>query len=704
MQITKVFDGMVASDRMLNYVMNMKPVLNIRAIFSDAGPEYRIPSEPNPEDTVRIRIRTARYNIDFVYMYVNNERYLMRRADTDELFDFYEASVKVGTEKLYYYFELHVGKTVCYYNQIGVMKDLNPFYNFEIHPGHSVPQWVKGAVIYQIFTDRFNNGDTSNDVMDDEYAYIGAHVQQVKDWYEPPNILDVRRFYGGDLQGVWDKLDYLQDLGVDVIYFNPLFVSPSNHKYDIQDYDYIDPHFGKIVEDGGKLLEEGDNDNTHANRYIKRVTSKRNLEASNAFFAQFVEEVHRRGMKVIIDGVFNHCGSFNKWLDREKIYANSTEQYDNGAFEAKDSPYHDFFKFYGDQWPDNVSYDSWWGNDTLPKLNYEDTQKLEEYILRIGKKWVSPPYNVDGWRLDVAADLGYSREYNHAFWRKFRDAVKSVNPNAVILAENYGDSYDWLQGDQWDTIMNYDAFMEPVTWFLTGMQKHSDEFRGDMLGNADNFFGAMHHNMARMGWAAVQISMNELSNHDHSRFMTRTNRCVGRLATKGADAASAGINKAVFMEAVVIQMTWPGAPTIYYGDEAGLCGWTDPDNRRTYPWGREDNELIAFHKALIAIHKSSKALLYGSYKMLCAEYNLICYGRFYEDDAVIVVVNNSDDERRAKIPVWQTGLTGEYDVEQIFVTYDGGYSTEKLGYRIPEGMLDIGIRKTSAVILRKMEL
>ena len=141
----------------------------------------------------------------------------------------------------------------------------------------------------------------------------------------------------------------------------------------------------------------------------------------------------------------------------------------------KESPYHVFFKFQDDYaWPYNQSYLGWWGHDTLPKLNYEGSKKLEDYILGIAKKWVSPPYNVDGWRLDVAADLGFSPEYNHHSTRKFRNAVKEANPEAIILAENYGDSYSWLQGDQWDTIMNYDAFMEPVTYFLTGMEKHSD--------------------------------------------------------------------------------------------------------------------------------------------------------------------------------------------------------------------------------------
>ena len=182
-------------------------------------------------------------------------------------------------------------------------------------------------------------------------------------------------------------------------------------------------------------------------------------------------------MKIILDGVFNHCGSFNKWMDRERIYEDQ-EGYEPGAFVSPDSPFRSYFRFFrenAEDWPYNVHYDGWWGHDTLPKLNYEESVKLENYILYIGRKWVSPPYNVDGWRLDVAADLGRSNDYNHEFWKKFRIAVKDANPNAIILAEHYGDPGSWLQGDEWDTVMNYDAFMEPFTWFLTGMEKHSDE-------------------------------------------------------------------------------------------------------------------------------------------------------------------------------------------------------------------------------------
>ena len=464
----------------------------------------------------------------------------MEKAQTGEVFDYYEIKRQMDEEPFRYYFEIRSGSEVCYYNRCGVSERVVPDYDYVVCPGFRTPKWAKGAVMYQIFTDRFCNGDPDNDVEDREYYYIGDYSRKVTDWNRYPAAMDVREFYGGDLKGVWDKLDYLQDLGVEVLYFNPIFVSPSNHKYDIQDYDYIDPHYGVIVEDGGNILAEGDHENANATKYQKRVTDKKNLEASNEFFVQFVEEVHRRGMKVILDGVFNHCGSFNKWLDRERIYEKQ-EGYAPGAYVSADSPYRSYFRFFQEErerWPYNGSYDGWWGHDTLPKLNYEDSPKLEAYIFEIAKKWMSPPYNADGWRLDVAADLGRSNEYNHEFWKKFRKVVKEANPEALILAEHYGDPSEWLEGDEWDTIMNYDAFMEPVTWFLTGMEKHSDEAREDLRGNADAFVNAIRHHMSNMMTPSLQVSMNELSNHDHSRFLTRTNHRVGRVQKLGAEAAN----------------------------------------------------------------------------------------------------------------------------------------------------------------------
>ncbi len=693
------------------YLENLTMVFNPQALFSDGTSRYRYPSEPEINDYVRIRFRTGRENVDAVYMICGENRQRMTKVSDDRLFDYYESGIQLESSRVEYYFEIHSGSLVCYYNSIGVINDRNDYYNFWIMPSFKTPDWAKGAVFYQIYTDRFYNGDTSNDVETDEYFYIGEGTTKVTDWNKYPAEMGVREFYGGDIAGVWQKLDYLQDLGVEVIYFNPIFVSPSNHKYDIQDYDYIDPHLCKIVKDEGELLKRGENgeylcDPAHPNkaatRYICRVTDKENLDASNRYFAEFVEEVHRRGMKVILDGVFNHCGSFNKWLDRECIYEDA-EGYEKGAYVAADSPYRTYFKFWEDMWPYNTYYDGWWGHDTLPKLNYEESSELFQYVMHIARKWVSPPYNVDGWRLDVAADLGHSGEYNHFFWREFRRNVKEANPNAIVLAEHYGDPTDWLQGDQWDTVMNYDAFMEPITWFLTGVEKHSDEFRGDMKGNADHFFGAMRHFMTRFCTQSLQVAMNELSNHDHSRFLTRTNSEVGRTNSRGAEAANYNVDKAVFRQGVMIQMTWPGAPTIYYGDEAGVCGWTDPDNRRTYPWGHEDHELIEYHKALIRIHKSYQVFRTGSILFLHGEYNLISFGRFDEADKIAVIINRAEEERQVSIPVWRIGMAPQSRMARLFITTREGFSDETQSYPVEDGYIQVSCPPVSGIILKDID-
>lgn len=676
--------------------------MNKNALFCDGTSDYVIPAEPGIHEKVRLRFRTARDDAQEVCLISGGEALQMQKISSGEVFDYYEIEVQLTDTMFVYYFRIKSESEELCYHRCGVSEHPVEYYNFRIMPGFSTPAWAKGAVMYQIFVDRFCNGDPSNDVEDGEYVYIGEPVCKVKDWNEFPAAMDIRRFHGGDLQGVLDKLDYLEELGVEVIYFNPLFVSPSNHKYDIQDYDYIDPHYGVIIEDGGEVLPEGEKDNTRATKYQKRTGDIRNLEASNRLFAKLVEEMHTRGMRVILDGVFNHCGSFNKWMDRERIYEPQPE-YEKGAYVSAQSPYRDFFHFFDEReeaWPYNKNYDGWWGHDTLPKLNYEDSPTLEEYILNIGKKWVSPPYNADGWRLDVAADLGYSNEYNHIFWENFRKAVKSANPQALILAEHYGDPGEWLQGDEWDSVMNYDAFMEPLTWFLTGMEKHSDERRTDLWGNADNFVNTMNHFMASMLTPSLQVAMNELSNHDHSRFLTRTNHIVGRVAQLGSKAAEEGINLAVMREAVAVQMTWVGAPTVYYGDEAGVCGFTDPDSRRTYPWGQENRELVEFHKEMIRIHKREKPLRTGSLKMLSWSSNVLAYARFQEGEQIIVVLNNSKELKEVTIPVWQAEVPMKGKMERLMYSWEKSYTTERDIYLVEDGETVVNMGKHSVLIMK----
>lgn len=667
------------------------------ALFHDGSSQFCKYNEKS--DTYTFILRTTIGAVNQAFMAIDGYEMRMSHMDTKGRFDYYAINLALGTKMIKYHFRT-VGQCQLYYNVFGASEHFSEEWEFEFTPGFKTPDWAKGAVMYQIMVDRFNNGDKSNDVMTNEYAYIGRGVSKVENWVEPPAVDGTRQFYGGDLQGVIDKLEYLEKLGVEVIYFNPIFVSPSNHKYDTQDYDYIDPHFGKIVNDNGKLLKDGDNNNEHAQRYKVRTTDLANLEASNKLFVELVEKAHAHGIKIIIDGVFNHCGSFNKWMDKEKFYTKN-KNYKSGAYISKDSPYNLYFKFLEDRWPDNNSFEGWWGFDTLPKLNYEGSKELCDYIIEVGKKWVSPPYNVDGWRLDVAADLGHSQEFNHEFWKKFRKAVKEANPEAIILAEHYGDANSWLQGDQWDTIMNYDGFMDPVTWFLTGVDKHSDNSNPGMRGDAGTFKLTMQYQMSRMQNQSLLVAMNELSNHDHSRFLTRTNRMVGRVGTAGTAAASQDIDEAIFKQGVVMQMTLPGAPTLYYGDEAGVCGWTDPDNRRTYPWGHENFEILEFYREAIAIHRQHKVFKTGSYKPLVEQRDLLCYGRFDMDNAAFMAINTSDTDKTVSIPTWTLGVEDGESFERLIETSREFYNCGRVKVVQENNVVTVTVKANSSVIYHK---
>lgn len=680
-----------------------REALNPEAIFSDGTEMFRSPCEPELYDTVTLRLRVGKNQTIAASVVLENADCLeMERYDSDNYFDWYRVCMELADERVCYTYEIEADDGFWYFDRTGLHRTREEADKpFMVMPGFHTPDWAKGAVMYQIFVDRFCNGDPTNDVQTGEYFYIDRYSKEVNEWSRNPEPCDVQEFYGGDLAGIIRKMDYLQDLGVEVLYLNPIFVSPSSHKYDSQDYDYIDPHFGCIIDDSSEGLSEGDRVNAHSKQYVTRVTSLKNLKAGNDLFAMLTEEAHKRGMRVIIDGVFNHCGSFNKWLDREEIYRGA-EGFENGAFYSKDSPYRSFFDFHTNEETGEETYDGWWGHETLPKLCYEQSPKLKSYIMRIARKWVSEPYNADGWRLDVAADLGHSEEYNHGFWKDFRRNVKSTKPDALILAEHYGDAGEWLHGDEWDSVMNYDAFMEPVSWFLTGMEKHSDYARDDMLDNDQAFTDAMKHYMARFQMPSLLVAMNELSNHDHSRFLTRTNRRVGRIESVGADAANEGVMIPVMREAVMIQMTWPGAPTIYYGDEAGVCGWTDPDNRRTYPWGRENRELIEYHREIIRIHRSYESLRKGSLVMLCTEHGLLAYARMTEKEAVVTVINNNMYEKTVDVPVWKAGIPDNRLMVRLIQTDAYGFTVESQLYATENGHVRVSVPPNGGLIFKNM--
>ena len=667
----------------------------IASIFSDGTALFRQPTEPDFGDCVSVRLRILKGAQAQVTLLrgIPAERAHMSLYRTDAMFDWYEGKLYCLGKSIHYTFLIQWQDRMIHYDRLGAhwvdcAPDPDPSGAFQVIPGFHVPAWAKGAIQYQILPDRFRNGNPHGDIWNHEYCYAKGLIRHAPSWESLPEADDYRCQYGGDLVGVREKLDYLQSLGVEAIYFNPIFVSPSPHKYDTQDYEHVDPHLTLISRDGGRVQREVCDDNARATKYIIRTTNPVNLKASNAWFADFCQEIHRRGMKIILDGVFNHCGSFHRWMNREKIYPGSS-----GAYGNPNSPYRDFFAFRSEH-----DYHCWWDVETLPKLYYEKSEALREAILSVGELWASPPYSIDGWRLDVGADLGQTLAFNHAFWKEFRRRVKSVNPRLVIIAEHYGDPADWLEGDEWDTVMNYDAFMDPLSFFLTGMEKHSDYRRDDLYLNGQAFFDAMLKAMSRMPTPSLYSAMDELSNHDHSRFMTRTNGRAGRLQTAGSAAADEGVRPAVFREAALIQMTWPGAPTIYYGDEAGLTGWTDPDNRRTYPWGHEDKTLIDYYRALARLRRELPVLRLGSVKPLCAGWGYIAYARFDAQACAIVACNNTEAAMALHIPLRDVGIP---DGTPMLIRFDssGKRARAVMAGTVTEGTLHCRVPACTAVLL-----
>lgn len=663
-------------------------------VYSDGSVNYCNPNNPKKGQLVTVSLRAMTKKVYDVFLVVGDERISMKEATTDGFFSIYEGSFIASPGKNTYYFEFSTASGLYRYGKTKVVKYISENEYFEVIADFDIPKWAHGTKMYQIFTDRFYNGDKTNDVVSGEYSYIKRPVIKKDDWYGYPDSFDVCNFYGGDLKGVYEKLDYLQDLGVEVIYLNPIFVSPSNHKYDTQDYEHVDPHLGVIVNDLKEQHNYCNDSNENADLYKKRVTDTENLDASDSFFAFLVAEIHKRGMKVILDGVFNHCGSFNKWMDKEGLYLGQTPT--PGAYMSQDSPYRDYFYF--DE--DDNTYLGWWNHDTLPKLRYEKGGALYNKILNIGKKWVSAPYNVDGWRLDVAADLGLDEETNRGFWSDFRKAVKEANPDAFLLAEHYGDAAPWLDGTMWDSIMNYDAFMEPISWFLTGVEKHSDYSDFSLKNNVEAFWNAITKAANKLPYVSLISSMNELSNHDHSRFLTRTNGICGRVSNLGPIAASANVNHAIMRAAVIMQFTWLGNPTIYYGDEAALCGFTDPDNRRCYPWGREDEIMLSFHKDVSVLYTKYSMLRTASLtRLACSDNALMCYARFDAKEQIIVVINNTDGEVSSEISLWQANITGDECLNRLICSYEIGYHKHPATYVANNGIINITITAHSSVIL-----
>ncbi len=434
------------------------------------------------------------------------------------------------------------------------------------------PDWVKHAVFYQIFPDRFAR--TSRPVDRPEMAV------SLEPWAAPPTLAGYK---GGDLWGVIENLDYLQDLGVTALYFTPIFQSACNHRYHTHDYYQVDPLLG-----------------------------------GNAAFQDLLTAAHDRQMRVVLDGVFNHAS-------RGFFYFNDILE--NGPY----SPWLDWFKIEG--WPLSAydgakpaNYVSWINNRALPQFNH-DNPAVREYIMRIGEYWIRQ--GVDGWRLDVPFEVK-----TEGFWQEFRDRVKAVNPEAYIVGEVWTDARQWLDGTQFDGVMNY-LFTGPTLAFAAGervVREHveSPDYYPYPALDAAGYADKIQALFSLYPWEIQLAQLNLLSSHDVAR--------VGTVV--GEDLTSLELS-------VLLQMTFPGAPSIYYGDEVGLMGGMDPDCRRGFPSASAwHQDLLNHYRTLIALRHGHPALRIGDYQVLYTEGLVYVFCRRLAhdpgaevDDTVIVAVN-----------------------------------------------------------------
>ena len=461
------------------------------------------------------------------------------------------------------------------------------------------PEWVKDAIFYQIFPDRFARS-----------GRVGDHLH-LEAWDSPPTPFG---FKGGDLYGVAERLDYLQDLGITAIYLNPIFTSAANHRYHTYDYTNVDPILG-----------------------------------GNTALRELLDAAHARNIRIVLDGVFNHA-SRGFWQFHHTL--------ENGAASA----YVDWFHFDPDRlygrkhfgpYPDpesaaalrsgvgslkGIGYQAWWDLPALPKFNTQ-TPAVREFLWNVATHWIE--FGIDGWRLDVPAEID-----DDDFWREFRRRVKSADPEAYIVGEIWHAAQRWLQGDQFDAVMNYQVTIASLGFFggerlnLTEMRRpggYHDVRPLDATEFADRIDGIL----SLYDPAITHVQLNLLDSHDTPRFITSVN----------------GYRSALRL-ALLFLFTYPGAPCLYYGDEIGMDGGHDPDNRRAFPWDESDwdHDLRAFVKRCVALRKAHPALRRGLYHRLYADKGVYVFGRQLGDERLVIALNAAPGTRLMDVPVEALGL------------------------------------------------
>jgi len=453
------------------------------------------------------------------------------------------------------------------------------------------PEWLRGGIIYQIFPDRFaSSGTKKQNVPSDRVL----RTDRDGDPYWIPTaegkVLN-NDYFGGDLNGIEQKLGYLKSLGVTCIYLNPIFEAQSNHRYDTADYEKIDSMLG-----------------------------------AERDFKSLCESAKKLGIRIMLDGVFSHTGDDSRYFNRYSRYDSL------GAYQSKESPYYGWYKF--NKWPDD--YKSWWGIEILPEVN-EDNSDFIEYITGkngIARKWLK--LGASGWRLDVADELP------DEFLDEFRKAVKEEKADGLVLGEvwedasnksSYGKLRRYLLGKQLDSVMNY-PFAGAVIDFIR--DANAELFASRVMSIVENYPKEV-----------LDVLMNHLSTHDTMRAITALagENCAYRdrkwQSTHSLDEREYHYGMKLLMAASAMQFALPGVPTIYYGDEAGMQGYKDPFNRRCYPWGKENGELVEWYKKLGKIRNENRVFKDGRFEILSAVAGCVAFSRKNDDEAILVISNSN---------------------------------------------------------------
>ncbi len=550
---------------------------------------------------------------------------------------YYEATLVLPTDPclIFYTFEITAQGTTYYYGNnaqryggIGTLTQKKPLpYQITVYDAaYETPDWFSGSVMYQIFCDRFARGKDTNSL---------SMRQDIlpRNWGDTPYYKPeqfggeylANDFFGGNLKGITEKLDYLKDLGISVLYLNPIFEAYSNHKYDTGDYEKIDPMFG-----------------------------------TEADFIALCAKAKAMGIRIVLDGVFNHTGSDSKYFNKKGRYPTS------GAYQSKESPYADWYDFVN--FPEE--YTCWWGIKTLPHVN-ELSPSYVDYILTnkdsIVKKWLR--LGASGWRLDVVDELP------GAFVKTLRKAVKSEKSDAVIIGEvwedasnkiSYGEQREYLSGYELDSAMNYplrDALIQFVSGHIGGA-----EFNSRM--------NVLRENYPKPAFMSM---MNFLSSHDTARILTVLSDVSGSLskdeqATHGLQGDALEKAKAKLRLITALQMTLPGTPCVYYGDETAMQGFGDPFCRRCFPWGNTDAEMTAFFKALIHMRNSNDAFKRGDIETVYGEGPACAYLRQTENKCMLVLCNTATEHD------WNLTLElGKYGIHKLQCTDTGESHTSTNG-------------------------